>query len=284
MSMEYFAPSTTAELKKLLKKIRTVGVGSPRPHLLAGGTDLLVKFRHKSINPSYLIDIKNVKGINSITDNKKYITIGAGVTLNQIAENPLIQKNYPALAEGAKNIGSYQIRNRATLAGNICNSSPAADTTPALLIYDAKINIISGSGKRTVSIHKFFTGPGKNILKQNECVESITIPVVKNKSVFYKFSRRRAVDLSTVCLAAGVFDKGKRREIRTAVGACAAITARALKSEKHLNKKGLNEKAIKEAANLLPLKPISDLRGSADFRTKIAKELFIKAINELGSK
>lgn len=274
--MEYFAPPNTAELKKLLKKKKKDA------YILAGGTDLLVKLRHKTINPSCLIDIKNVKGINSITDNKKHITIGAGVTLNQLAENLLIQKNYPALAEGARNIGSYQIRNRATLAGNICNSSPAADTTPALLIYDAKINIISGSGKRTVSIHKFFTGPGKNILKQNECVESITLLAVKSKSVFYKFSRRRAVDLSTVCLAAGVFGEGKKRSIRTAVGACAAITARATKTEKHLNKKGLNETAIKEAANFLPLKPISDLRGSADFRTKIAKELFMRAMGELG--
>lgn len=275
MSIEYFKPSTVPELKKLLKKKKK------GTHILAGGTDLLVKMRHKTINPVRLIDIKNVKGINSVADNKKHITIGAGVTLNQIAESPLINANFPALARGAYEVGSYQIRNRATLAGNICNSSPAADTVPALLIYDAKINIISGGGKRTVSIHKFFTGPGKNVLKDNECVESVTIPTIKNKSVFYKFSRRRAVDLSTVCLAAGLFGDGKKRETRAAIGACAAVTTRAAKAEKHLNKKGLNEAAIKEALRLLPLKPISDLRGSADFRCKIAKQLFTRAMEEL---
>lgn len=281
MVFEYFKPSTIDELKKIFRKIKNVKAGLPRPYIMAGGTDLLVKLKHKTIEPSCIIDIKNIKNINSITNNKKYISIGAGATLNQIAENPLINTHLPALGISAKNVGSYQIRNRATLAGNICNSSPAADTIPALLIYTAKINIISGNKKRCVSIHKFFTGPGKNILKTNECVESILIPIEKNKSLFCKFSRRRAVDLSTVNIAAGFFGDGKKTEIRAAVGACAAITARAVKAEKHLAKKGLNDAAIKEAAQMLNLKPISDLRGSADFRVKIAKQLFVRAMREL---
>lgn len=291
MPTEYFKPSTTAELKKLLRKIKKVRAGSPATshpatYILAGGTDLLVKMRHKTISPACVIDIKHIKGINSLKIDKKAVTIGAGVILNDIAESRFIKENYPALSNAAGSVGSYQIRNRATLAGNICNASPAADTVPSLLIYNAKINILSTGGKKSVSIHKFFKGPGKTILKENEFVESVTLPYPGNsKTVFYKFSRRRAVDLSTVCVAAGIFAAGKgKQETRAAVGACAAITDRAVKAEKYLKNKGLNETAIKHAADLLPLKPISDLRGSADFRSKIAKQLFIRALTELGSK
>ncbi|MFH1452659.1 MAG: xanthine dehydrogenase family protein subunit M [Armatimonadota bacterium] len=276
MNFEYYRPSSTAELKKLLKK------NKKDTYLLGGGTDLFVKLRHKTIKPSCVIDIKNIKGINSIVESKKDITIGAGVSLNQLAENNIINEYYPSLTQGAREVGSYQIRNRATLAGNICNASPAADTLPALLIYDAKLNIISGGRKKSISIHKFFKGPGQTVLKPDEFVESVTIPKPEGvKSIFYKFSRRKAVDLSTVNIAVAFVSHKSKPGIRAAVGACAAITARAKNSEKHLAKHGLDLKSITKAAELLPLKPISDLRGSADFRCKIAKELFIKAVNEL---
>lgn len=279
MEFEFFQPVTVSELKKLLGKKKK------NAYIFAGGTDLLVKMRHKAIVTEAVIDIKKISSFSRIEKDKKYLSVGSTVILNEIAGHPEIKKYYPALALGAASVGSYQIRNRATIAGNICNSSPAADTVPPLLIYNAMIKIISPKKTRIISIHEFFKGPGKNVLRENECVEAILLPYPGGEhSSFLKFSRRKAVDLSTVSVAAGIFNcSRKKQEVRIAVGACAPVTSRAKKAEEYLMKKGISQETIEKASLLLPLKPISDLRGSRNFREKIARNLFIKVMNEFKS-
>jgi len=277
-TLNYLCPTTSSELKKILKKKKTDSF------ILAGGTDLLVKIRHNVVKPKEIIDIKKIKKFNEIKLTKTQLNIGCAATLNEIAENKTIKEKFPAIADGSLSIGSTQIRNRGTLVGNLCNSSPVADTVPGLLIYDAKIKILSPTGTKTVSIHDFITGVGKNILKKNEIVESVILPLPKNtKSAFLKNARRKALDLSSVNVAVGLFNKSKKNpDIRIAVGACAPITKRAQKAEKFLKKNGLTDETIKKAAKMLPISPISDLRGSKEFRNKIAHRLFIKLATQLG--
>jgi carbon-monoxide dehydrogenase medium subunit len=273
---DYACPKSSSELKKLLHDAK-------KYVLYAGGTDVMVQLRHNLIQPSLLIDLKKMPGFGNIREKNGTVEIGATVTLHEISTSPIIKKHFPALAQGAGRVGSLQIRNRASLVGNLCNASPCADTVPGLLIHDAKIHIISSSGSRRVSIHNFFLGPRKSILKPGECVDYVILPIQeKCHSVYESFSRRRAVDLSTASVAVGCFADGTNKPaLRIAVGACSAITCRALKSESWLKKHGLTEESIQKAAELLPLTPITDLRGSKEFRLHIARSLFIKAVNEL---
>ncbi|MDD2717593.1 MAG: xanthine dehydrogenase family protein subunit M [Candidatus Wallbacteria bacterium] len=272
-NFDYLRPQTLSELNGILNK------NHKNAYLYAGGTDLLVKIRHQTISPDLIIDLKGVREFQGIKKDKVSITIGSAVTLSEVAESKLLQEHYPSLCEACLNVGSTQIRNRGTLAGNLCNASPAADTVPPLLIFDAKVNLVTPKGKRTVSIHEFTTGVGKTILAKNEVLASISLPYPGEKrTVFLKNSRRKALDLSTVCLAAGIFTRSKKKEIRVAVGACAPITQRARKAEDYLNHNAITSETIDQASHLLPLKPISDLRGSAVHRDRIARVLFRKAL------
>lgn len=272
----YACPKSSRELKKLLQE-------NAQYTLYAGGTDIMISLRHNLLQPSLLIDLKSLPGFNEIRIKKETVEIGAAVNLNEIASSPFLRQHFPALTEGAARIGSLQIRNRATVAGNLCNASPCGDTIPGLLIYNAKIHITSGHGSRRVSIHNFFLGVKKTILKPGEYVDYISLPIEeKNHSIFNNISRRKAVDLSTASVACGCFPHANQKiDFRIAIGACAPITARALKAESWLKKHGLNDESIRQAAELLPLNPISDLRGSKEFRIQIAKKLFIDAVNEL---
>ncbi len=150
----------------------------PDARLLAGGTDLLVRIRKGHFSPRLVIDIKKVKRLRSdIQNTGSFIRIGALTVMADIVDNQLVRRYFPALAEAAGTVGSVQIRNRATLAGNICNASPAADTAPALLVYEASANLASKDGCRSVPIQDFFVGPGKTILQRGEIVESIDLPI-----------------------------------------------------------------------------------------------------------
>lgn len=275
---EYLRPSTINKLNEILNK------NKKNAFIYAGGTDLLVKVRHDKISPSLYIDIKGIKSLSQIIIKKDHVSIGAAVTLNEIAENPFFVENFKALAYAASKVGSYQLRNRATIGGNICNASPAADTVPPLLIYNAKLKIVSQDNENIIEIHDFFKGPGKTILKHDEFLKEIILPLPGEKrSDFIKFSRRKAVDLSTVSIAVGIFNNNpKKPEVRIAVGACAPITMRAWNVEKYLNEKGLKDIEIENASKILCneyINPISDLRGSKEFRYELTKSLFIKILN-----
>jgi len=195
---EYLKPDSIKETISILSQF------GEKAQILNGGTDLIVEMRDKIIQPEYVVDIKAIPQLNRITYNKQDgLNIGATVTLNEISDSKVVQRNYPILAEACKTVGSYQVRNRATLVGNICNASPAADTAPPLLVLEAKVNIIGPIGEKIVPINEFFTDVKKNILKKGEIVTSVTVPPIKDEwtGVYLKQGRRKDVDLATVGVA-----------------------------------------------------------------------------------
>ena len=160
---DYFAPQTLQETFELLEK------NGREARLLAGGTDLIVSLRAREQRPKSLIDIKGVKELHELSfDEKRGLTVGAAINLNKLIHYEAASKNYPLLEEAVSTIGDYEIRNRATLVGNICNGSPAADSAPALLVLDANVNIASQRGKRTIPLREFYTGVKKTVLASNE--------------------------------------------------------------------------------------------------------------------
>ncbi|MDD5091283.1 MAG: xanthine dehydrogenase family protein subunit M [Candidatus Wallbacteria bacterium] len=272
--MEYLKPVSRKELHLLLKK------KGKNLRLLAGGTDLLVRIRHGKESPALIVDLKGIRGFDKISSNKKFISIGPCVTLQAIAEHDEIRRNFPALAEASRSVGSWQIRNRAPLAGNICNASPAADTLPVLVLYDARVKLSHSGRRRILSMKRFLTGPGKSALRPDEYLSEIRLPLPGEKRVlFEKFSRRKGLDLSTVSLAAGIF--GRRNRVRLAIGACAPIVKRQTEAEDFLNEHGLQDKDLELACSLLQLSPITDLRGKAAFRRHIAARLVVATMKKL---
>ena len=270
---EYLKPDSIEETISILSQY------GQKAQILNGGTDLIVGMRDRIIQPEYLVDIKDIPQLNRITYNKQDgLNIGATVTLNEISNSKIVQTNYPILAKACKTVGSYQVRNRATLAGNICNASPAADTAPPLLVLEAKVNIISLVGEKMIPINQFFTGVKKNVLKKGEFVTSVTVPPIKDKwtGVYLKQGRKKDVDLATVGVAVVCI----RDEVRIALGAVAPVPIRAFKTEELLKGKAIDEplleKIVKSA--LAEVSPISDIRSSKEYREEIIKILLKRAI------
>ena len=270
---EYLKPDSIKETISILSQF------GEKAQILNGGTDLIVEMRDKIIQPEYLVDIKAIPQLNRITYNKQDgLNIGATATLNEISNSKVVQTHYPILVKACKTVGSYQVRNRATLVGNICNASPAADTAPPLLVLEAKVNIIGPTGEKIVPINQFFTGVKKNILKKGEFVTSITIPPIKDKwtGVYLKQGRKKEVDLAIVGVAVACI----RDEVRIALGAVAPVPVRAFKTEELLKGKTIDESLLEKAgkSTLTEVSPISDVRSSQEYREEIIKVLVRRAI------
>lgn len=227
---DYFAPETLQETFSLLGKYGKDG------RLLAGGTDLIVGLRGRQESAKYLIDIKGVKELQILSFNEKSgLTIGAAVTLNKLIHYDAVAKTYPILREAATTIADFQVRNRATLVGNVCNASPAADSAPALLVLNAAVNISGQTGTKKVPIQQFFTGVKKTILASNELVTSIEVPIPPGKStgVYLKARRTMGEDLALVGVAGLGAPNGKAgKEIRLAYASVAPTPVRAFEAER----------------------------------------------------
>ena len=270
---EYLKPDS---IKKTISILSQYG---ERAQILNGGTDLIVEMRDKIIQPEYLVDIKAILQLNRITYSEQDgLDIGAAVTLNEISDSKVVQKNYPILVKACKTVGSYQVRNRATLVGNICNASPAADTAPSLLVLEAKVNITGPTGEKAVPINRFFTDVKKNVLRKGEFVTSVTIPTIEDKwtGVYLKQARKKEVDLATI----GVAVLCVRDEVRIALGAAAPIPLRAFKTEELLKGKIIDEPLLEKVGKsiLTEVSPISDIRSSQQYREDIIEVLVKRAI------
>jgi carbon-monoxide dehydrogenase medium subunit len=192
-----------------------------KARVLAGGTDVLMRLRMGHMRPDVVIDIKDVAELSDeIVDIDGTIRIGGRAVMTDLVADARLRRYFPALVSAAEVVGSIQIRNRATPAGNICNASPAGDTPPAFLVYDAIVNLVASTGRRTVPITEFFLGPGKTVLKVGELVESIDLPVpqLRTGSAFGRITRRYGVDLATVNLVCRVDESGETRFGYGAVG------------------------------------------------------------------
>jgi len=181
---------------------------------LAGGTDLIIRLRDGSMLPRVVIDLKGIAELDGeIRDGGDRLVIGALTTMTDIAADERIRRDFTALAEAAAVVGSVQIRNRATLAGNVCNASPAADTAPALLVYDSVIVATGAAGSRRIPIDEFFVKSGVTTLERDELVTSIELPVpaTRQGSVHVRRTRRRGHDLASVTLTCAVYADGRTR-------------------------------------------------------------------------
>lgn len=268
---EYVKCNEISEAFELLEK-------NEQAYPFAGGTDLIVGMRGGKFAAQKLIDIKDLKDLKVLKEDDQGITIGAAVTLNEITTYPPVRDNIPILAEGCHSVGSYSIRNRATIAGNICNASPAADTAAPLYCLAAVVNIAGSSGIRTLPIEEFFIGPGKNALKKGELVHSILIPkpYPAGKGVYFKASRTGSVDLASV----GVAVQNWGDTVKIAIGAVAATPVRAHSTEKAVNEDG--EKDWSSAAKLAceDISPITDIRCSREYRYQVVEVLVRRGLEQ----
>ena len=257
----YLRPET---LDELLDLVRAHGAGA---RLLAGGTDLLVRLRARRESPAVVIDLKRVRELAAeISPIDEGIRIGARTVMTDVIEDARVRDHFPALVEAARTVGSVQIRNRATLAGNLCNASPAADTAPPLLAYGAHVNLLSAAGTRRVSLDGFFTGPGRTVLVAGELISSIDLvfPVQRTGSAFRRLTRRQGVDLAIASVCCVVRDSG---EVRFAFGAVGprpfSVASR---------RDAPLEDVLGQAS------PISDLRAHADYRAAMLPVLARRAL------
>jgi aerobic carbon-monoxide dehydrogenase medium subunit len=272
---EYHEPRTMDEVFSLLQAY------GDQAKILAGGTDLLVKFRKGVLEPQHVVNIKKIPGLDHIGFGEKGLEIGPAVTMYQTEKFLAAYPEYQVLAQALHSVASCQIRNRATVVGNICNASPAADTLPALFVLSAIVKIHGIKGEYCVPVDQFFAGPGKTVLGSGDMVGSVVVPVMPKhaRGVYLKHSRRRMVDLATVGVAA--FFDGRTTKI--AMGAVAPTVIHALTAEKLLEEAGLNRKAAAKAAKLAAMSavPISDIRSSREHRLAMVEVLTKRALEAL---
>ena len=276
---EYFNPSTLSEALSLLGKY------NGQAKILAGGTDLLVGMKEKGLSPRYIIDIKGIPGLKNIHfDADQGLTIGALATMQEVEVFPAIREHYSFLSYSAGEVGSVQVRNRATIGGNLCNAAPSAETAPPLLCLDVQVKIASSKGERIIPLEDFFKGPGFTVLDR-EVLTEILVPPSKKKGTYIKHSPRRAMDIAVVGVAAAVTgdEDGTWSDVRIALGAVAPVPLRAKKAEEALRGKKPTMYSIKEAAVLArkTVSPISDVRASAEYRLEMVEVLVHKALTHL---
>ncbi len=262
---------------------------NPGARLLAGGTDFLVKWRN-GMFPGLdgVIDLGRIP-LDGIHQEKDHIVIGAGCTMSAISSSELIRERCPALAAAASQVGALQIRNAATLGGNVANASPAGDTIPALYSLEAVV-LIRGQGKmRRVPIQEFFTGPGKTVLEKAEIIEAFEISDKPSRGTFLKLGERLAHAISKVSLALSVrVAKSGKASVRVALGAVAPTVIRATAAEEHLEGQPWppSPETMEKAAELAveAAKPIDDIRSVKGYRKKMAGTLLRHALESTVSK
>jgi len=276
---DFYQPTTLTEASRLLKD------NGPGGRFLAGGTDLVIAMKEKGLLPKYIVDLKRVPGLAGIREHDDgTMTIGALTTMYAIETSPVIKKKYPFLAQSAAEVGSIQIRNRATIGGNMANATPSADVAPSLIALNGTAKIASAAGERTVSMEEFFRGPGQNVMSADELLTEITIPKTSPQLVgeYIKFSPRDMMDLAYIGVAVAYNFGGDKKctGVRIVLGAVAPTPIRAKNSEALLEGQVLSEElAVKvgdEAAR--ESKPISDVRSSADYRRAMVGVMTKRAI------
>ena len=275
----YYSPSSLSEAFRLMK------TSEGKAKLMAGGTDLLVKMKKRAVSPEVVIDLNNMTELSYIEVRDGQLHIGGLTTLADIGESPLVKEKASALAEAISVLAAPQIRNRATIAGNLCNASPAADTACPLLALDSSVKLQCPDGERTVPLAQFFLGPEQTVIKSDELMVEVIIPLQEGSSTFIKLGRRKAFTLSVASASAFArVDKGKFEEVRVALGAVAPTPLRVDKVEDALRGREANEENIEKAAQRVKEQccPITDVRASAEYRTEMSYVLTKRALRKVG--
>lgn len=274
---QVFIPATIADAVKFKSE-------APDAVIIAGGTDICVFMNKRAYSPSTLMSFCNLSELNSISLENESIKVGATATLAQLEE--FVKTRVPEFHDLLWVFGSPQIRNAGTLAGNIANASPIADTPPFLFVMDAVLNLEGSKGTRSVRINDFYKGYKKFDMQTDEFIASITIPLPKAGELvrLYKVSRRKHLDISTNTAAFRLkLSSNKIDSITIAYGGVAPVILRLPKTEAFLTGKALELSLFEEAAEIAvsEISPISDVRGSKEFRLQLAKNLLSKLYYEL---
>ena len=250
---------------------------------LAGGTDILVQIKEQHRPVEALLSLKRVPEVHQQSHNGT-LTLGSAVTVGEIAASREIQQNYTALADGAGLIGSIQIRNMATMGGNLCNASPSADTAPPLLVLKAQAVVAGLYGERSISLDTFFVGPGQTILQPGELLKEIVVPKPADRSgsCYLRSTPRAWMDIAVVGVAAAItMDAGGViTDARLALGAVAPVPMRATAAEALLPGHKLTDDLLQQAGATAAQesKPIDDLRASAKYRRHLVNVLTQRAL------
>ena len=265
----YFAPTNRSELLEFMSQNSA--------KIIAGGTDLLVDIRSSGKAPDYLVDLKEMEEYREINFSlDRGLSIGASVTLIQLMERGFVNSDYPLIAKAASEIGSPQLRNRATAVGSICTASPAGDMAPAFLALGASIELASVRGVRIISLKDFFKGVKKTDLAPDEIVEKIWIPVDwgGHEGAMLKMKRIKGHDLAVVSVVCAAIDD----KISLAVGSASPVPV-------HIGEFAYDEKAetiIEKAQSMVS--PIDDIRASADYRRFMLSEYIVRLLEEVRAK
>ncbi len=297
---EYHKPATIQEALGLMEQFPGDAV------FIAGGTDVMVLMRQKKLKPKALISLRNLEELA----RKDELTIGAGVTHREIQQDDSIRERFSALHDAVCGLGSTQIRNLATIGGNICNAAPSADTACPLLVLDAEAVLVGAKGeRRVVLVDDFFVGPGTTVLQKGEILKEFTVPGFRENtgSAYIRQTRRNAVDLPIVGIAARVtVNKSDLRckdiicvtsrsselltyfadeelrceDIRIAIGAAAPRPIRARKAEEALKGQVISDKTVAAAARIAASEsaPRDDMRGEAWYRREMVEVLVRRAV------
>ena len=272
----YHRPVTIAELKEFLSQ--------PGARILAGGTDIVPRMRQGKFSASILVDTSGVKAMRFIEDQGSEIVLGALTTHQETADSALLQNINPALVTAAEGIGCQQTRCRGTLGGNIANASPAADTLPPLLVFDATLLLQNKEGERWIPIEKFLLGPGKTDLREGEFIHSISFkPMIGSwGAAFIKVGKRSgmAISVANAAVAVELNDKGKISDIRIALGSVAPTVIRCRKIEQALLGKEPEMALMKEIhdASQEEISPITDIRSTEEYRDHAAVVIIHRAL------
>lgn len=272
--MEYIAPNSLVEITKILMRLKG------KATLIAGGTNVIPRLRTKAIKSDILIDINRLKNLSFIKEEKNRIRIGGLTTIAALATSKVIQKHAPILFDAANQLGNPLVRNRATIAGNLADASPAADIAVPLLALEAKV-VTARSGKppKEIPLDQFFLGPNQTVLRKDEIIKEVTFPRPNSKAkmAYVKLGLRNAMAISVVSLAVMLEVQGNHcKKARIGLGAVAPTPIRAYQTEAIL----IGEKVTTELINICSKKvldeisPITDIRASAEYRREMTSTLF----------
>jgi CO/xanthine dehydrogenase FAD-binding subunit len=277
---DYIAPMTVDDAVATLVK------GGRDTRVMAGGTDLLVKIRHRMLFPKVIVSLKRIAGLDAITlDKKTGLSIGATALLADVAAHPGVRRHYPTVAEAAGATANVQVRNMGTVVGNLCNASPSADNAPTLMAMNSTVCITGPTGNRRMALDRFFQGPGISALKTGEIVTAIRVPLpaAGSGTAYHSLSQRGKMDCSAVGVGTMVVLAGDRcMDARIIVGACAPVPMRTRAAEKMLIGKKMTDSLIRKAAETASQEtsPITDVRASAPYRWKMVSVLTIRALTD----
>jgi xanthine dehydrogenase FAD-binding subunit len=256
---------------------------NPGAVVIAGGTDVIPRWRNGLLQPDLLIDLRLLK-LCYISIEANQVRIGACTSFSQMVASALLSEHFPALVEACRQIASPPIRNRGTLGGNLINASPAADTAPPLLVYDAKLVLAKSGSARNLPVEKFFIGPGKTVREPDEILTEVRLSLCQTKmaSNFLKLGKRQAMAIAVASVAVRISfsDAGEVIQAHIALGSVAPTPLRARKAELLLEGKKPSDEVINAAAHLAheEAAPISDIRASKAYRSRMVEVLVKRAL------